>query len=218
MNTIFVVFRKFPTLALAKEMNNLLNSKNIETQMADNIPPVDITFSGNTLQNQYEIRVKQSDFEKAEKILEEEVDKQAQEINNDYYLFDFSNEELYEILLKPDEWNTFDYQLAKKILKDKGKPIDDDLIKSLKNERIKQLSKPEENQKPWIIAGYILAIFGGFISIVIGYSLWTSKKTLPNGKRIYSYSEKDRMQGKTIFYIGIICAFFWISIKLLYLS
>lgn len=212
----FETFRKFPTLALAKEKALLLNNKGIETKLTDNLPPVDITFSGNTLQNEYEIKIQQSKFEQAEKILEQEAEKEIQEIDKDYYLFQFSDDELYEILLKSDEWNAFDCALANKILIDRGKPVDAALIKSLKNERIKQLEKPEENQKPWIIAGYIFAIFGGLISILIGYSLMTSQKTtLPNGKKMYSYSEKDRAHGKIIFYAGIVSAIFWLLIKIL---
>ena len=75
---------------------------------------------------------------------------------------------------------------------------------SLKKERLKQLAKPEENQKPWIIGGYIFSFLGGFLGMIIGYFLWTSKKTLPNGERVHSYIEKDRKHGKYIFYIGVI--------------
>ena len=78
------------------------------------------------------------------------------------------------------------------------------MLASLKKERLNILSKPEENQRPWIIAGYLFSFLGGGIGIVIGYSLWTSKKTLPNGERIYSYNNADRKQGKTIFIIGLI--------------
>jgi len=78
------------------------------------------------------------------------------------------------------------------------------LLNSLKNERLKHLAKPEENQKPWIIAGYLFSILGGFLGLIIGYFLWTAKKTLPNGKKVYSYSKKDRKHGKYIFYIGLL--------------
>lgn len=82
--------------------------------------------------------------------------------------------------------------------------MDTEMLATLKNERLKILSKPEENQKPWIIAGYLFAFLGGGIGIIIGYSLWKSKKTLPNGDRIYSYSSEDRKNGKRIFLISII--------------
>ncbi len=100
----------------------------------------------------------------------------------------------------------FDYTLAQKILKQRGKSIDKELLNSLKNERLKDLAKPKENQKPWIIAGYIFSLLGGFLGLIIGYSLWTSKKTLPNRQKVYSYSTNDRKHGKYIFYIGLVIA------------
>lgn len=200
----FIAFRSFPTLIQAKELEALLRKNNIEAILADNLPPIDITFSGSTLQNQYEVKINASNFEKAELILEKETENILDNIDPDYYLLDFTNEELYEILLNADEWNVFDYKLAQKLLTDRGKTIDADMLTSLKKERLKILAKPEENQKPWIIAGYIFSLLGGGIGIVIGYSLWKSKKTLPNGERIYSYSAEDRKHGKTIFFISII--------------
>lgn len=204
MSDTYSIFRKFPSLELARELETVLQTHGIESILGDNVSSVDATISGGTLQNQIEIRIKPSDFEKAEAILEKNVEDLINEIDKDYYLFQFTDEELYEVLLKSDEWSPFDYKLAQKILTERGKSIDKDLLASLKNERLKLLAQPEGNQKPWIIAGYLFSILGGFLGLIIGYFLWTSKKTLPNGQKVYSYSAKDRRQGKYIFYIGLI--------------
>ena len=206
MTENYSIFKKFPTLEQANELKELLKENGIESLLADNIPPVDVTFSGNTLQNEFEVRIKQSDFKKAEEILEKNAENLIDQVDKDHYLFEFTDEELYEILLKSDEWNAFDYTLAQKILKKRGKSVDKELLNSLKNERLKDLAKPEENQRPWIIAGYIFSLLGGFLGLIIGYFLWTSKKTLPNGQKVYSYSANDRKHGKYIFYIGLIIA------------
>lgn len=198
------IFKKFSSLQQATDLKELLYTNGIDSVLADNIPPVDVTFSGNTLEHQYEIRIKQSDFKKAEKILERKAENLINEVDKDYYLFEFSDEELYDILLKSDEWNEFDYSLAQKILAQRGKLVDKDLLNSLKKQRLEQLAKPEESQKAWIMAGYIFAILGGLLGILIGYFLWTAKKTLPNGQKVYSYSENDRKQGKMIFIIAVI--------------
>lgn len=204
MENDYSIFRKFPSLEQANELKELLESHNIKSVLGDNVPPVDVTFSGSTLLHEYEVRIDQTDFEQAEKILEKNAENILDEIDPDYYLFDFTNEELYEILLKSDEWNSFDYTLAQKILSERGKPIDNDLLSSLKKERLNQLAQPEGNQKPWIIAGYFFSLMGGLLGLIIGYSLWTAKKTLPNGEKVYSYSTNDRKHGKYIFYLGLI--------------
>jgi hypothetical protein len=52
--------------------------------------------------------------------------------------------------------------------------------------------------------GYISAFLGGVIGIAIGLNLWTMKKTLPNGERVYVYNENDRNHGKIMTVVGII--------------
>lgn len=204
MTENFIAFKNFPTRIQAKELEIVLNRNNIKSVLADNIAPVDITFSGSTLQNQYEIKIDPADFAKAEAILEKDTESILNEVDKDYYLLSFSDEELYDVLLKSDEWNVFDYKLAQKLLIERGKNIDSEMLASLKKERLQILAKPEEPQKSWITIGYMFSILGGAIGIIIGYLLWTSKKTLPNGERVYSYNENDRKHGKTIFILGSI--------------
>ena len=215
MTENWIVFRKLNTLIQAQELEKLLNENNIKTVLADNIAPVDITFSGSNLLNEYEIKIDAFNFEKAEAVLEKDAESLLEKIDQDYYLLSFTDEELYEVLIKSDEWNIFDYKLAQRILANRGKTIDYETLASLKKERLNILSKPEENQRPWIIAGYLFSFLGGGIGIVIGYSLWTSKKTLPNGERIYSYKDADRKHGKTIFIIGLIVFPLALIIKIL---
>lgn len=216
MKNQYSTFKKYPTLEQTQEIIKFLNKNSIETQFGENTSSLDTNFSGSNFNNEFEIKIKEADFEKANQLLEEIAENQINQVVSDYYLFSFSDEELYDIILKQDEWNEFDYSLSKKILADRGKSIDLDLLKSLKKQRLVDLAKPEENQKTWIISGYFFSILGGLLGIIIGYVLMTSKKTLPNGKLVYSYNDKDRIHGKTMFYIGLIMLPFYIIIKILF--
>jgi len=68
------------------------------------------------------------------------------EVEKDYYLLSFSDEELIDVIAKSDEWNKFDVELAQKILKEKGKEVTEQQITQIKQQRIEELSKPEEGQ------------------------------------------------------------------------
>lgn len=204
MKEQFSIFKKFPTLEHAKEIAKVLNDHNIDSFIDDNVPPVDVTFAGSTLQNEFEVKIKQADFIKANSIIEKVNEVSIENVDPNYYLLQFTNEELYEVLLKSDEWGDFDYALAQKILVHRGNEIDKDSLETLKKERINELAKPEKSQKTWIVVGYIFAILGGFLGLVIGYALWTAKKTLPNGQKVGSYKEKDRLHGKYIFIISLV--------------
>lgn len=205
MSEEFSIFKRFPTLQHAYELQDLLHQHRITAIVADDAPPVDVTFSaGSSSKDIYEVRISRYDFKKAEEILQEDAKKLIAQVPKDHYLFEFTNEELYDILIKADEWSTFDYTLAQHILNQRGEHITQEVLQDLKNKRLKALATPESNQQPWIIMGYIFAIFGGFLGILIGYFLWTNKKTLPNGQKVYAHTANDRTQGKFIFYLGLI--------------
>jgi hypothetical protein len=201
----FAIFRRFSDTGQANELAEELRKNGIECRLIDDSPSIDITFTGNSaFQKETQLMIMQSDFEKANKVLDENADETLIHINKDHYLFDFTTEELFEILAKPDEWNALDYKLAQRILKDRNQNIDENLLKALKQERIKELSKPDKHQGKWIVIGYILSLMGGLLGIFIGWYLWTMKKTLPNGEKIYVYSENDRKHGRRIFVIGMV--------------
>jgi hypothetical protein len=74
--------------------------------------------------------------------------------------------------------------------------------KKQKQQKSNSLSKPEKCPQGLIVAGYVFAILGGFVGILIGWSIHDSKKTLSDGKRIYTYEQSDRHQGMIIFLVG----------------
>lgn len=68
---------------------------------------------------------------------------------------------------------------------------------------MKDLSQQESGNSLWTIVGYISALLGGLLGIVIGLTLWRAKKILPNGERIFIYKPSDRWHGMVISIIGI---------------
>ena len=139
---------------------------------------------------------------------------QIDSVDKDYYLFNFTDLELMEVITKRDEWGHLDFILAQKILKERGKEIKPEVVELLKKQRLEELAKPEENQKAWIYAGYITAVLGGFLGIFIGWHLSTYKKTLPNGDRVYGHSQSDRKHGNRILIIGVICFFVGLTYRI----
>ena len=93
-------------------------------------------------------------------------------------------------------------------MKERGREITELELTQIRKQRIAELSKPEPGQNVYIIIGYISAILGGLLGIFIGWHLLSYKKTLPNGNRIYAYSQNDRIQGNRILIVGIISIIF----------
>ena len=104
--------------------------------------------------------------------------------------------------------------LARKILAERGKVVSDEAISAIHEERIEELKSPEPPQTSWIIIGYLFALLGGVLGIFIGWHLMTYKKTLPDGERVYDYTERDRKQGRIIFYLAVIVTALCVGYKL----
>lgn len=207
----YSVYKRFNDPALAKQYRDALREKGVECILVDNSPYLDITFSGNSHHDETELKVRSSDFARADAILETAAQEEVVDVDHEHYLFEFDDEELYEVLLKKDEWSEFDYMLAQRILTERGHNVDTSMLQSLNKRRLEDLSKPSEGQKLWIYVGYGISFLGGMAGVIIGWYLWKSMKTLPNGHKVPMYREKDRLDGKSIFYLGIICAVIWIS-------
>lgn len=200
----FITIRSFNSIDDAKNYQDWLAAADIQLLLKDIPPGLDMTFLGSTAGHTYEIQVLQSDTELAESIISKHEETKIDNTENEHYLYGFTNVELFEILEHPDEWNKLDYDLAKEILVDRGETVDKETLIAMRNDRLLKLSKPEESKSYIIIAGYILSLLGGIVGVAIGYSLWTTKKSLPNGESVWAYVEKDRKHGRNMFTIGVI--------------
>ena len=203
MSDNFTSFRKYPDASQAKGLEQFLKDNNIECLYIDNSPRLGTAFGGE-MQKEYEIQIQQPDFEKATLLLEELAKEEVNQLPDDYYLLEFTDDELIDVVVKKDEWNEFDYLLAIRLLKERGKTIDEEHISALNKKRIEDLAKPEKDQTAWIVAGYAFALMGGLLGLITGYVIWTADKTLPNGQKVYTYSKRDRKHGKRIVIVSLI--------------
>ncbi len=215
MTEEFITFQKFNDQNSASELGDFFKEKKLEYLLEDNSLSFDPTFANNGFGKEFCIKLKKSDFEKGNAFLNEKAEKEIVEIDNDYYLLSFTDKELFELIAANDEWSPFDVSLAERLLKQRGKEVTPEEIEKIKTDRIVELSKPEESQRTYIIIGYITAVLGGFLGIFIGWHLLSFKKTLPNGNRIYAYSDNDRKQGNRILIIGGIFLVIWLIYRLI---
>ncbi|WP_300567136.1 hypothetical protein, partial [Flavobacterium sp.] len=200
----FLTFQRFGEKEEALYFSEILKQNNIDSFIEDSGNSLDSNLGNSQFAIEYALKVKKSDFEKARMLSDEISEKQLDEVDEDYFLFDFSEAELKDVIFKKDEWGDFNFALAIKILKDRGIDISSEQIDDLQNERLVELSKPEEKQTTLLILGYVFAVLGGLLGVLTGLYLMTLKKTLPNGERVYSYLPSDRKHGKKIFILGLV--------------
>ena len=204
------VFRRFQHKEEVVEIYQLLKRNNIPSTIKENGQVLDQTFGANQLNNNFELKIPLESFNLAETVIEKYYQTFLDDLEPDYPVLNFSNQELYQIISTKDQWSDLDYLLAKKLLKQRGEPLDNKTLEDYNTQRITHLSKKEKSQNLWLIVGVIAALttpltfYGGFIGSIIGYGIWKLKKNLPNGTNVFYYNNNDRTKGKWLLMLSTI--------------
>jgi len=214
MTDTFEEYKVFENDLDARECIQILEKHDIPYIVEKTTQVFDPAFAGNTNNDCVVLKLAPEDFLKADSAMVEGVVIEMDTIDRAYYLFDFSDAKLFEVIGKKDEWSEFDFVLAQKILKERGKNVSPELVMSLQNRRLEELSRKEPFPHGWIKSGYSMAFMGGFGGIIIGIHLYSSSKILPNGKKIYIYENDARIHGLAIILIGVIILIIVIYFKL----
>ena len=216
MTEKFIKYKSFNDKALATELYSKLSNEGILVDWEDTEGYFDSSFANNEFLNLYYVKLRQQDFKKADEILVKSVSESTDQPAEDYYLFSFTNDELIDVLKKPDEWNEFDCYWAEKILDQRGVQVRQEVLLETKNERLAELKRPWKLDKIWIIcaialwltAFWFIHIYAAVAVIFIGGYISLSKKTMPDGQRVKAFSRADRLLGKIVLIAGIALALF----------
>jgi hypothetical protein len=206
----FVLFQSFFTEDEAASIIEPLKENGIDYQLERSKELLDRAFIGDNLEKKVFLKIKSSDFSKANEILNARILQNITALEKDYYLFSFTNDELIEILRRPDEWSRQDFLIARKILEERGQPINEEVIKDLKSKRINELSREESEPTSTIIAGYILALLFSLVGLFFGLTFLAAKKNIPNGKKVFTYSRNTRKHGRNIVILSAVSLFLFV--------
>lgn len=212
----FLTFRKFDNAAEAIAISELLQEKNIPTQLEETPMILDQQLMGQHFDNTFLLKIPASQFITADNILRAAV--KVEDVEDDYYLLSFSDKELQEIIEKKDEWGSYDYALALQLLEKRGIPYSPAQLVDIDQQRKETLIVPQKGSILWITIGYLSPLingfpgffWGSFLGIFIGGFLWRTKKTLPDGTRIFAYNANTRKHGRVILIISCIVLPLWI--------
>jgi hypothetical protein len=128
---------------------------------------------------------------------------------NQHFFYTYTSDELMEVLRKPDEWSSFDFKLAKTILKERGVEISNEALSYMNEERRAELSQPDELPRFYLTATYIFALIGGVLGFLMAIALFLAKKSDKDKNKIYRYSDADRIHGRNAMLISIACMMIW---------
>lgn len=213
MNETFLTFKVFNDSETAQDFAEVLKQNHIPYFIEEDAVVFDPSYANNQFNKDFRLKLRPQDFQRGNQVIEEYYYTQLDTVDKDYYLFDFTDEELQEIVAKPDEWGQLDYLLAQKLLTNRGKEIKSNEIQELKVKRINELATPDTVKHSSIIWGYILGFFFFPLALLMGWSWGFAKRTLPTGQRIYMYDSYAQLHGRRIFIMGIILLVLSIALR-----
>ncbi|MCA8829151.1 hypothetical protein [Hymenobacter pini] len=211
----FQTYQRFPNVEVAQPLLQLLRQHEIPYDTKLDQPRIDPSFAFNPTSTYFVVQVRPADFDAVRALEQAADDELTATAPADHYLFSFSEAELLDVLLKADEWSSFDVALTRRILHQRGQSVSPALLEQLRQQRLQDLAQPEPSQKAWVLFGYAVALLGGLVAIFIGWHLYSHTKQLPDGRKVQAFSSRDRAHGLRILVLGTVCFIGSVALKLL---
>lgn len=205
----YVEIKRFPFIEIAQEISAIFDLQGIDYVIENTKPSVDITFTNGGI-IEYILKVKQSQKEKALEILTHSF---VEDISAENHFMDsFSDDELFETISMPDEWDEADLEYAKELLEKRGLVLDASKIKDAREKVISARYEPQKAKGVVIFVGYLFAFLGGWLGLIIALHLLFKHVKGENNEVINYYDRKSRNHGITI------CIIFstWVILFLLF--
>lgn len=169
---------RYQSLDIINQITPILDENEIDYKIEDTILSFDVTFSQNTANTQYILKVKNVDYELANNLFNSE----KIIIDQDNHFFDsYSDEELIEAVREPQEWHIQDLEHAWQLLKKRNidvtelkQEVDyskmvDEIIRIIENQLKYGYKKQEVIEQELISKGYnrnaIIDAFRSFNSL-----------------------------------------------------
>ena len=198
---IFKTFTNEPdALAMAERLLEL----GIVSEIEDQSFWLDSAFGGGDMTREFHLKIPADQFQEAKQLMAIEAELYFDKLPPDYYLFEFTDNELLEVVHKPDEWSELDGAFAKKLLREREVFFDEEEIERTQKARYDQLATERKVPAEMLIRGYLMVFLGGFFGVMIGLRIWRGTRTIPDGRLVYEYNQAGRNHGKLMVIIGLL--------------
>lgn len=163
----------------------------------------------NKVKKTYRVMMEPHLFPHAEELQLENLENNIDALPENYPLYSFTDLELFDVLEKFDTWSKLDIILARKILEERGLPVDLETIDSIKKKRMEVLQKPMRISLKELIIGYASCLIFGLMGVVY-ISDFIKYKELPNGDLMKNYDDYTHKHYRAMLILGVLSSVFWI--------
>ena len=184
----------------AEDVVKILKENKISYHLKHEKGLLDKIYIGDTVDPMYELKIDPDDFNTLNQLLQADAATHIESLPDNYYLLQFSDSELLQVVQHPNEWNAFDIGIATTLLSKKGVPIPTTSV--LQPEQ--PFFTPIAISPVILILEYAMSAVILFAGFIIGLSTLLAYKTLFNGKRVAMFNETAIKHAKIFIVLGII--------------
>lgn len=210
----YSTYRRFTDAEEAEALTAILDRYQVPYRIDREKPPVDLSFNPDRTHERILIFVPRELFGEADRALAA-VAEASPELEEDHYLHDFSDDELKGVLFHSHEWSPGDGVAARKLLETRGVKVSEEEVERRRQESLTVSHQPVRGSAWLLAAGFLFALLGGVLGVVLGWSFLTMKDTDASGKEHLHYDERTRDLAKCIVLIGAISMVGWLGLRLL---
>ena len=220
-NNSFKFYRDFHNVEEAKSFIKILEDNEILFSADTSEAIIDETIVGTGLLPKAIIKLLPVDFQKVNALIDRHLKDMSFDNFKDHHLNQLDDDELIEILEKPDEWSIENSSISKIILKERGIEMSEEKILNLRQSRLANIRKGKKASRTSLFLYFLAVPLGLFTNIIftiagvgMGYYYAYGKSTDIDGNSYYIYDEETQKFGRIILNGGLI--FLFIGILLLF--
>jgi len=163
----YIEFQRYQDLSSATELIDILDENEIPYQVDDSSAHFDLTASSiSPLDQHVIIKIREEDFEKVNGLFTTDKKQPINNSSDDHYLYSFSDNDIIDVIVNPEEWTDFEVTLAKQISKQRGLKPTAEFVKSTRKEKIEEEKKEAIMTKTSISMGYAWFLWIAILSII----------------------------------------------------
>ncbi len=164
----FIEYLRFPEIEKATEYTSVLDKYSIPYVLDDSRKRAKIISVAidDPWSDQFILKLRESDIERAEKAFNQELDNEVKLINHEHYLYSFADKDIVDIIANQKDWTKEEVKFAMKIANERKLDLSAQAIKSAKKVKEEQ---PQLKSSIKTAAGsfWVIAMFSILNSIFI---------------------------------------------------
>lgn len=142
MNT-FVEYQKFPSAEIAIELISILDENKISYQVDDK--GLGYSIISNPFDNFIIVKIQRKNIKKVNELTQKQEQLDYNDINEDHYLYTFSDKDIIDVIANPSEWTKIEIRLANEIAKQRKLELSAENINSAKIKKLKEIVREEQD-------------------------------------------------------------------------